>query len=229
MTSTTASPSPSTTASPSATHPTPNPRLSFRERHFHSRLSLPLSLRLTLSTSTAFTTGLFLGTLHGGRAAGLRFRAEHAHRLPTSPTGWYLYHKSKNYHVMLGGLGEGLRMGVKLGAWVGVFFVVEEAVDEMREVVGREWWGRGPGGWGRGRWEEGMGKDFLSTVVAGLTTAGAFSVWNRFPLATAARIAKTGLLAGVGFGLVQDALGMLRGREPGYVKWMRGGSRTVDT
>lgn len=181
MTSTTASPSASasTTASASATPPTPHPRLSFRERHASSRLSLPLSLRLTLSTSTAFTTGLFLGTLHGGRTAGLRFRAEHAHRLPTSPTGWYLYHKSKNYHVMLGGLGEGLRMGAKLGAWVGVFFVVEEAVDEMREVVGREWWGRGPGGWGRGRWEEGMGKDFLSTVVAGLTTAGAFSVWSR--------------------------------------------------
>ena len=87
--------------------------------------------------------------------AGMRFRAEHSHVFPTTRTGWYLYHKSKNYHVMLGGIKEGLKMGTKVGFWAGGFFLVEEAVDRKRRT-----------------------KDFLSTVVAGLTTAGAFSAWS---------------------------------------------------
>ena len=87
--------------------------------------------------------------------AGMRFRAEHCHNFPTTPAGWYLYHKSKNYHVMLGGIREGVKMGAKIGFWAGAFFVVEEAVDRRRRT-----------------------KDFLSTVVAGLAIAGGFSAWS---------------------------------------------------
>src|SRR5579862_1595188 len=78
------------------------------------RLSLPFSLRLPLSLALSSLFGASLGLSHGSRNAGLRFRAENAHRLPTTPTGWYLYHKSKNYHVALGGIKEGTRMGLRV-------------------------------------------------------------------------------------------------------------------
>ena len=87
--------------------------------------------------------------------AGMRFRAEHAHVFPTTTTGWYFYHKSKNYNAMLGAVKEGFRMGGKVAFWAGSFLAIEEAVD----------------GW-RGA------RDFVSTVIAGLSVAGGFSAWS---------------------------------------------------
>ncbi|MCJ1382934.1 hypothetical protein MMC17_006047 [Xylographa soralifera] len=165
-----------------------------------SRLSVPFQIRFPATTAMGFFAGSFLGIYHGSQTAGLRFRAENAHRLPTSPTGWYLYHKSKNYHVILGAIKEGLKMGGKVGFWVGGFFAVEEAIDRVR----------------------GGRVDFLSTVVAGLSVAGGFSAWHRFPLITAARTAKIGLLSGLAFGLSQDALGLAKGRRPFYVDFILG-------
>ena len=125
-----------------------------------SRLSVPFYIRFPVATTGAFVVGAGMGISHGGKTAGMRFRAENAHRFPTTPTGWYLYHKSKNYHSMLGGIREGLRMGPKIGFWAGSFFLAEEAVDR--------WRGK---------------KDFLSTVVAGMTIAAGFSgqPWSVFP------------------------------------------------
>lgn len=119
------------------------------------RLSIPFPLRVTIALFGGFATGASLGLSHGGKMAGMRFRAEHAHIFPTTTAGWYLYHKSKNYHVMLGGLREGLRMGFKVSFWAGSFMWIEEAVDRIRGT-----------------------KDFVSSVVAGLSTAGAFSAWS---------------------------------------------------
>lgn len=98
---------------------------------------------------------MFLGASYGTQMAALRFRAENAHRLPSTANGWYLYHKSKNYRIMLAGLKEGFKMGPKVALWGGGFFVVEEAVDISR---GKE--------------------DFVSTAVAGLAIAGGFSIWS---------------------------------------------------
>ncbi len=122
---------------------------------YENRLSLPFVLRFPGATSSAFIVGLALGLSHGGKNAGMRFRAENSHRFPTTSTGWYLYHKTKNYHVMLGAIKEGFKMGGKIAFWAGSFFLIEEAVDRVRGS-----------------------KDFLSTVVAGLSTAGAFSAWS---------------------------------------------------
>jgi len=148
-----------------------------------------------------------------------------------------LYHKSKNYHIMLGGIKEGIKMGAKLGFWVGSFFFMEEAVDRMRGAFLRQWVGfkdkrRESKGWqleekdvGLERlansWGVWVQRDFLSTTVAALGTAGAFSAWNRFPITTAARMATIGLKAGLVFGLLQDALSLLKGRRLGYVEFVR--------
>ena len=108
-----------------------------------------------------------------------------------------------------------------MGFWVGSFFAVEEAIDRARGRV-----------------------DFLSTVVAGLSVAGGFSAWSenrsfslalkhwlttsdRFPLITAARTAKIGLLSGLAFGLTQDALGLTKGRRPFYIDLILGTKHSV--
>ena len=123
---------------------------------YENRLSTPFVVRFPAAATGAFVTGLTLGLSHGGKTSGLRFRAENSHRFPTTSTGWYLYHKSKNYHMMLGGIKEGLKMGSKVGFWAGGFFLVEEAVDRVRGT-----------------------KDFLSTVIAGLSISGGFSAWSK--------------------------------------------------
>lgn len=195
-------------------------------RFDHARLSTPFEIRTVLAGTIAFFSGTALGMAHGSQAAGLRYRAENAHRLPTDATGWYLYHKSKNYHAMLGGVREGLRMGVKLSVWVSGFFMCEEAIDRARGL-----------GDSRG--------DFGSTVVAGLGTAGAWSLWSksfgasegmcrrqigtgfanglsdRFPPITIARTARMGLAVGLGYGLLQDAVTLLRGQRLSYIEYFR--------
>ena len=55
------------------------------------------------------------------------------------------------------------------------------------------------------------------------------AVTDRFPMVAAARTAKTGLAIGLAFGLAQDAVGVLRGRRPGYVEFiLRGGKRKME-
>lgn len=155
----------------------------------NDRLSIPYMLRLPTAILFSSFSGFLLGAAHGGSTSALRFRAENAHRLPTSQVGWYLYHKSKNYHVMLGGIKEGLRMGFKVGFWSGSFFAMEEAVDRLRGAVVRGWVGFKERRRGEER-ELGLEKmegedevwvqrDFLSSVVAALGTAGGFSAWSK--------------------------------------------------
>lgn len=126
-----------------------------------NRLSLPFPIRLTYAVLGGFATGLFLGLSHGSKTSGLRFRAENAHRLPTTQKGWFLYHKSKNYHMMLGGLKDGFKLGPKLSLWVGSLFALEQIVDQSRSQHGRY----------QGR------EDFVSTTVATLTLSGIWSLW----------------------------------------------------
>ena len=164
---------------------------------------------------------MFLGLSHGSKSAALRFRAENAHRFPTTQKGWYLYHKSKNYHSMLGGIKDGLKMAGKLSFLASSFFCAEAAVDFAR----------------------GGNKDFASTTIAGSTVAGAFSAWSklkdsivaaswtpfnlipdRFPLATTARTLKLGLYGGLIFGLGQDLVTYAKGGRLRYVDYILGKS-----
>ena len=163
-----------------------------------SRLSIPDGLRIPLATVLSFTVGMGLGVAHGSTMAGMRFRAEHAHKLPQSTTGWYLYHKSKNYHVAYGGIREGMRMGMRVSFWTTAVFGIEALFDTYRGSM-----------------------DLANTVLACVTVAGGFSLWNRFPIATAARTTKTAILVGAAYGGVQDAVGLLRGRPVSYVEWVK--------
>lgn len=124
----------------------------------NERLSTSFTGRLFLCNIGTFAVGTVIGGALGSRQASLRFRAENAHRFPTSERGWFFYHKSKNYYTALGGVKEGVKTGAKLCSWVTMFVVTEEAVDRLR---GRS--------------------DFLSTVVAGLSLSGFFSVWSLWP------------------------------------------------
>jgi hypothetical protein len=143
-----------------AFNPDPNVDREGRARRLaDSRLSLPTPLRLALATSSSFLVGLGLGLSHGAQSAGFVFRAENAHRLPATPTGWFLYHKSKNYNMALAGVREGVKMGGKLAFWVGLFFAVEDGWDQCRDV-----------------------KDVANTVLASATVAGAFSAWSKLTL-----------------------------------------------
>ncbi|KAH9833919.1 hypothetical protein Tdes44962_MAKER08715, partial [Teratosphaeria destructans] len=153
---------------------------------------------------------------------GLRFRAENAHRVPSTQAGWYLYHKSKNYHVALGGLREAWAMGVKTSVWVGVFVGMEEFIDRGRAGVVAM--ARRVGGRGEGDFEAIVAgqRDVGGSVLAGMGTAGVFGAWHRLPVATVARLARMGAKVGVVYGVVQDCVGLLRGRRVGYVEVLRG-------
>jgi len=137
------------------------------ELHRNSRLNIPSFLRIPLASGTALLVGFSLGMAQGSKMAGLRFRAEHAHKLPTTTPGWYLYHKSKNYHLAYGGLREGIRMGSKICFMTTSMFLIENMFDVYRGT-----------------------SDLLNTVTASVAVAGAFSLWSarlslslpRFPL-----------------------------------------------
>lgn len=114
-------------------------------------------------------------------------------------------------------------MSVRLGTWAALFVGMEEGVDRGRAALRRGWMSRvHPECMLSG--EEGLSlaeRDFMSTVLAGLGTAGAFSAWNSFPLPTAVRVMKMGAKAGLGFGIVQDVVSLLRGRRLGYVEFIK--------
>ncbi|OTB01326.1 hypothetical protein M426DRAFT_323597 [Hypoxylon sp. CI-4A] len=163
-----------------------------------SRLSIPPLIRIPAAALTSFTLGMALGLAHGSKMAGLRFRAEHAHRLPTTTTGWYLYHKSKNYHLAFGGLKEGVKVGARLSVLSTAMFCAENLFDVYRGT-----------------------KDIFSTVMASLAVAGGFSFWNRFSAAETARTARKGLKFGLAYGAIQDVVSLAKGRPVSYVEWIR--------
>lgn len=123
----------------------------------YPRLSLATPARVSLGSIVAGLIGFSLGATQGGQTAQLRFRAEHAHKMPDTTTGWYLYHKSKNYHVMQGGVREGLRMSARTTFWSFMALSLESTIDHCRGA-----------------------SDMFSTIIASVTVAGAFSLRRKF-------------------------------------------------
>lgn len=182
------------------------------------RLNMDPANRVVLAATASLAVGGGLGLSQGSTMAGMKFRAEHAHKLPTTPTGWFMYHKSKNYNMARAGLKEGCKMGFKVGVVTTAMFLIEDLYDEYRQT-----------------------KDFINTTLASLTVAGGFSLWSmtmpllsasgawlmmascsdRFSLPTTARTTKTALVVGLVYGGLQDMAGAVRGRPIGYIDWTR--------
>ncbi|KAJ7228888.1 hypothetical protein GGX14DRAFT_346062 [Mycena pura] len=125
--------------------------------------------------------GAVIGMNRGARMASLRFLAENAHRTPTTQKGWYYYHKTKNYRVILGALRGAARDGVYLGAvtlgWVGL----EEGLRAA--------------GWGR-----------VAMSGAGLGTAGIFCGLYRLTWKVARQTIALGLVGGGSMDLLRWAI-----------------------
>ena len=167
--------------------------------------------RIYTATAMAFSTGAFLGISKESRMSALRFRAENSHRMPVNKAGWFFYHKAKNAYVAKHAMTEGFIMGGRLAGWVALFFIVEHAMDEFRDDVEKLNFETGQAV------HPGRHRDFLATTVAGLTVGGAFSAVRRMPSAQAAGMCKMGMVTGLGFGLVQDAIKLATGGRLAYV------------
>jgi hypothetical protein len=118
------------------------------------RLGIDVERRLPYTAISAFSVGLGVGSNHGAKKAAYQFRAENAHRFPTTSTGWFQYHKSKNYKSIVGGVFDGAKLGTKLGLGAMAFCLFEETVDCARHDR----------------------RDFISTVIAGLSFSGICSL-----------------------------------------------------
>ncbi|KAF3399693.1 hypothetical protein DPV78_006589 [Talaromyces pinophilus] len=164
------------------------------------RLGMNIEKRLPLTALTAFSVGLGVGANHGARKAAYQFRAENAHRFPTTSTGWFQYHKTKNYKAIVGGVSDGFRLGTRLGVGAMAFVLFEETVDCARHDR----------------------RDFLSTVIAGLSFSGMYSLLARHDIYTAARTTKLGLKLSLVYGLTQDALATMKGNRPPYIQYLFG-------
>ncbi|KAH8700331.1 hypothetical protein BGW36DRAFT_291799 [Talaromyces proteolyticus] len=165
------------------------------------RLGIDIERRLPYTAFSAFSVGFAVGSSHGSKKAAYQFRAENAHRFPTTSTGWFQYHKTKNYKAIVGGVFEGAKLGARLGAGAIAFCLFEETVDYARHDR----------------------RDFISTVIAGLSFSGVYSVLARHDIYTAARTTKLGLKLSLAYGLTQDALEALKGNRPAYLQYIFGG------
>lgn len=174
------------------------------------RLGMIFPLRAVLLMGVSFMGGASLGVANGSAVAADRYRAENAHRLPSNQNGWYLYHKSKNYHALLGGMKEGAKFGSILMGWAFMFMVTEEVVDQSRARI-----------FAKRDDERAIGqRDAASTVISAMSVAGLYSWKQGFDQYAAARTARMALKYSLVFGLIQDALATLRGSRPAYIDWL---------
>jgi len=186
------------------------------------RLGLHPILRISLIGAISFIAGFGLGSAHGATTAALRYRAENAHRTPTSRTGWYLYGKSRNYHAIIGGVTEGVKNGARYAAWTTLFLAIEEGLDRARGKVFASRQDREDGKLARGQ------RDFLNTVSAAVAFSGLYGWKNGFDRWSAQRLTRSAVRFAVPFGLAQDALASLRGDRPWYVEWVMGRAGAVE-
>ncbi|EIE80168.1 hypothetical protein RO3G_04873 [Rhizopus delemar RA 99-880] len=121
------------------------------------RAGLEEKPRVILMTTIGSLWGFGIGAFLGGRQSGLQYLAENAHRLPTTVQGWYFYHKTKNYKMMLGGMKKGMRYAGKTGGLCLLYGSLEAALDDVRQEP-----------------------DVLNSVAAGVMTGTIFSTLSKF-------------------------------------------------
>ena len=175
------------------------------------RLSLPFVVRAPIMMGAAFMPGFIIGATKGATAGGDLFRAENAHRLPTDKSGWYQYHKTKNYRSMMSGLKGGARYGAVCVGWWSVFMVTEEAIDRSRIRLFED----------RDDSHVSTQRDVASTVMAAMAASGMYSWTNGLDHFSTAKVARTALRFSLAYGVVQDLIATFRGRPPAYIAWLR--------
>jgi hypothetical protein len=121
------------------------------------RAGLGTQPRLLLMTSIGSFWGFSMGAFLGGRQSGLQYLAENAHKLPTTVQGWYFYHKTKNYRMMLGGVKRGIRFAGKTGGLCLLYGALEAALDDVRGEA-----------------------DVINSVTAGVATGTIFSALSKY-------------------------------------------------
>ena len=183
------------------------------------RLGLHPVLRIPFISTISFFTGFGLGSAHGSTTAALRYRAENAHRVPSSRTGWYLYGKSRNYHAIIGGVTNGVKDGARFAAWTTLFLAIEDGLDRARGKILASAQDKEDGKLARGQ------RDFLNTVSAAVAFSGLYGWSHGFDRWSAQRLTRSAVRFAVPFGLAQDVLASLRGDRPWYVDWVLG--RTI--
>jgi hypothetical protein len=107
-------------------------------------------------TSVGGFWGFSMGAFLGARQSGLQYLAENAHKLPTTVQGWYFYHKTKNYRMMLGGVKRGIRFAGKTGGLCLLYGTLEAALDDARGEA-----------------------DVVNSVTAGIATGSIFSALSK--------------------------------------------------
>lgn len=103
-----------------------------------SAVRIDIPERFYLLPGAALIVGTTIGLYRGSRTASLRFLAENAHRTPKTVRGWYLYNKTKNYRVLLGGLKGAGADATKLGLTAAGWVFLEEACTRLGLDDGRE-------------------------------------------------------------------------------------------
>ncbi len=160
----------------------------------NERLSLPPVVRIPLLMTCAGTAGFLSGLFSGSRKAGLQFLAENSHRLPRTTKGWYFYHKTKNYKVLLGGVKSGFQVGIRIASWAGLYVATEAAIDYIRGTI-----------------------DFAASFTAAVATGAVLGSVYHFRRQTMLRTMRTGMAIGLAGGLAQDFLRYAKGENIWYV------------
>ncbi|OMJ08749.1 hypothetical protein AYI69_g10953 [Smittium culicis] len=148
------------------------------------RIHMEPSKRISILTMTGVLSGAVAGGYLGGRFASWQYLAERSHNLPTTVSGWYYYHKWKNYRVILGAFKKASYYGLRIGAVVGMYEVAEAAID--RHVIGHT--------------------SAVGSVTSGFGVSLLCASVSRLPRSSFARLVKMGTLGGLCIGVFQDAV-----------------------
>lgn len=97
-----------------------------------SPIIMPFSTILVVS---AFGFGFLSGVMSGARHTALVYLTENAHRRPETVQGWYFYNKTKYYRMMMGGVKQGSRTGLKLTGWVGGWCLLDVLSEDARKYL----------------------------------------------------------------------------------------------
>ncbi|ORZ22543.1 hypothetical protein BCR42DRAFT_433864 [Absidia repens] len=162
-----------------------------------SRAGLSPMPRLLVFSTVGGFWGFGIGAFIGGRQSGLQYLAENAHRLPTTVQGWYFYHKTKNYRVMLGGVKRGMRFAVKTGGLCFLYGLVEAGLDDVRGEA-----------------------DIVNSVTAGITTGAIFSTITKLSRGSFRYSMMFGALFGLATGGLSDLHKTVSGTPPSYIQWL---------